>query len=294
MLPSAGVPAAFASSTVSSANFFITGCASGIGRHLADVLLAAGHQVFATDLDEPALRAHAEASAWPIARGHTRRLDVTDAAAWASVFAEAAQVMGRVDVLINVAGYLLPGYIADADAAAVHRHIDVNTKGTIFGTQTAARHMLARRRGHIINIASLAALAPVPGIGLYSASKYAVRGFSLAAAQELRAGGVAVTVVCPDAVQTPMLDLQVGYREAAMTFSGDRVLTVDDISDAIVRRVLPHRPLEIHLPRSRALLARFADLSPRTALWLRPWLEARGRARQARIQRDAARRASQG
>ncbi|HEY0135671.1 MAG TPA: SDR family NAD(P)-dependent oxidoreductase [Nannocystis sp.] len=284
------MPATFAS-LVGQSNFFITGCASGIGRHLADVLLAAGHQVFATDLDEPALRAHAEASAWPIARAHTRRLDVTDAAAWEVVFAEAARVMGKVDVLINVAGYLLPGYIADTDAAAVDRHLDVNTKGTIFGTQVAARHMLARRRGHIINIASLAALAPVPGIGLYSASKYAVRGFSLAAAQELRPWGVAVTVVCPDAVQTPMLDLQVGYREAAMTFSGDRILTVEDIADAVVQRVLPRRPLEVHLPRSRALLARLADLFPGTALWLRPWLEARGRARQAQIQRNAARRA---
>jgi 3-oxoacyl-[acyl-carrier protein] reductase len=283
------VPATFASCAVPS-NFFITGCASGIGRHLADVLLAAGHQVFATDLDEPALRAHAEASAWPIARAHPRRLDVTDAAAWAAVFGEAVRLMGGVDVLINVAGYLMPGYIADIDAATVHRHLDVNTKGTIFGTQVAARHMLARGRGHIVNIASLAALAPVPGIGLYSASKYAVRGFSLVAAQELRPHGVAVTVVCPDAVQTPMLDLQLGYREAAMTFSGDRVLTVEDVADAVVRRVLPQRPLELYLPRSRALLARFADLFPRTTLWLRPWMEARGRARQAEIQRDAARR----
>ncbi len=290
VLPSRAVPASasFAppSNSLSFSNFFITGCASGIGRHLADVLLAAGHRVFATDLDEAAMRAHASASGWPADRAHMRRLDVTDSGAWDLVFAEAARVMGRVDVLINVAGYLLPGYIADVDAAAVHRHIDVNTKGTIFGTQVAARHMLARGQGHIINIASLAALAPVPGIALYSASKYAVRGFSLAAAQELRPRGVAVTVVCPDAVQTPMLDLQVGYKEAAMTFSGSRLLTVNDISDAIIKRVLPGRPLELYLPRSRALLARLADLLPRTALWLRPRLEARGRARQARIQRD--------
>ncbi len=251
--------------------------------------MAAGHEVFATDLDLPALRAHAETHAWPLARAHVRHLDITQSGAWALVFAEAVRVMGKVDVLINVAGYLLPGYIADADADAVHRHIDVNTKGTIFGTQTAARHMLARGDGHIINIASLAALAPVPGIGLYSASKYAVRGFSLAVAQELRPRGVAVTVVCPDAVQTPMLDLQVGYKEAAMTFSGARFLTVEDVADAIMRRALPRRPLEVYVPRSRALLARVADLLPRTALWLRPLLEARGRARQAAMQRDAAR-----
>ncbi|MBK9756891.1 MAG: SDR family oxidoreductase [Nannocystis sp.] len=265
--------------------FFLTGCASGIGRHLAEVLLAAGHEVFATDLDEAGLRTHAAANprAWPVERVHLRRLDVTQAGAWQLVFAEAERVMGRVDVLINIAGYLLPGFVGDFDPESVHRHLDVNTKGVIFGTHTAARHMLARGDGHIINIASLAALAPIPGISLYSASKYAVRGFSLAAAQELRPRGVAVSVVCPDAVQTPMLDLQVGYKEAALTFSGSRILSVADVADAIVHRVLPRRPLELHLPRSRALLARLADLFPGTALWLRPILERRGLARQRKL-----------
>lgn len=286
MIGSAAVPAPH----VAASRFFLTGSASGIGRHLADVLLAAGHEVFATDLDDAALRAHAAASGWPADRAHTRRLDVTDASAWAVVFAEAERVMGRVDVLINVAGYLLPGYVGDFDAGAVHRHFDVNTKGVVFGTHTAARHMLARRDGHIINIASLAALAPIAGISLYSASKYAVRGFSLAAAQELRPRGVAVTVVCPDAVQTPMLDLQLDYREAAMTFSGDKILTVEDIAEAIVHRALPRRPLELYLPRSRALLARIADLFPAASLWLRPLLDRKGRARQAAMRDRAARR----
>nr|WP_293172473.1 SDR family oxidoreductase [Nannocystis sp.] len=263
--------------------FFVTGCASGIGRHLAGVLLAAGHQVFATDLDDAALRAHA--GAWPPDRAHTHRLDVSQADAWELVFAEAVRTMGGVDVLCNVAGYLLPGRVGDYTTEVVHRHFDVNTKGVVFGTQVAARHMRARGEGHIINIASLAALAPVPGIALYSASKYAVRGFSLAAAQELRQHGVAVTVICPDAVDTPMLDMQVDHDAAAMTFSGSRFLSVDDISTAILKRALPKRPLEIYLPRSRALLARLADLFPRTALWLRPMLERRGRARQAAMQR---------
>jgi NAD(P)-dependent dehydrogenase (short-subunit alcohol dehydrogenase family) len=75
--------------------------------------------------------------------------------------------------------------------------------------------------------ASPAAFAPVPGLSLYAASKFAVRGFSLAAAQELRRHGVFVTVVCPDAVRTPMLALQRDYPEAALTFSGPRTLGVE-------------------------------------------------------------------
>jgi len=268
--------------------FLVTGCASGIGRHLAGALLAAGHHVFATDLDDLALRAHADAHAWPPERAHTRRLDVRDADAWEQVLAAAVAAMGAVDVLCNVAGYLAPGRVGEYPAEQVHRHFDVNTKGVVFGTQAAARHMVARGRGHIINIASLAGLVAVPGLALYSASKFAVRGFSLAAAQELRPHGVAVTVICPDAVDTPMLDLQVEHDAAAMTFSGARFLTVEDLSAAILERALPRRPLEIDLPRSRALLARVADLFPRTALWLRPALERRGRARQAALQRRRA------
>jgi 3-oxoacyl-[acyl-carrier protein] reductase len=263
--------------------FFLTGCASGIGRHLAGALLAEGHRVWATDLDLAALSAHADAR-WPADRARVAALDVRDAAAWSRVFAEAVADMGGVDVLMNVAGYLRPGFVGEFTAEAVHLHFDVNTKGVVFGTHTAARHMLARGEGHIVNIASLAGLAPIPGIGLYSASKFAVRAFSLAAAQELAPRGVAVTVVCPDAVQTPMLDLQVDCREAALTFSGPRILSVDDVAAAILGRVLPDRPLELHLPRSRALLARVADLFPRAAMWIRPHLDRRGRARQRAMQ----------
>lgn len=263
--------------------FFITGCASGIGRHAADVLVAAGHTVFATDLRLAPLQDFAAARAWPAGRAVCRALDVRDPAAWEAAFAEAVQVMGAVDVLLNIAGYLKPGYTHEVAADEVDLHFDINTKGVVHGTRVAARHMAARGRGHVVNVASLASLAPVPGIALYSASKYAVRAFSIAAAQELRPHGVAVTVVCPDAVRTPMLDLQLDYREAELTFSGARLLTPDDVVRAIVDEVLPRRPLMLAIPRSRALLARLADLFPRTAVWLEPLLRRLGRARQARM-----------
>lgn len=263
--------------------FFITGCASGIGRHAADVLVAAGHTVFATDLRLDRLQEFAALRGWPRERAHCRGLDVRDAAAWESVFAEAVRLMGGVDVLLNIAGYLRPGYAVECDAEDVDRHFDINTKGVVHGTRVAARHMVLRGRGHIVNIASLAALAPVPGLALYSASKYAVRAFSVAAAQELRSSGVAVTVVCPDAVRTPMLDLQLDRPEAELTFSGSRILSPDDVVRAIIDDVLPRRPILLGLPRGRAALARVADLFPRTAQWLEPILRKIGRARQRRM-----------
>jgi 3-oxoacyl-[acyl-carrier protein] reductase len=265
----------------------LTGCASGMGRHLAGALSARGHRIVATDLDEAGLAREAEARRWDTARVHTRRLDVRSEQDWEAAVDAAVSAFGRLDVVMNIAGYLQPGYVADLSARDVDLHFDVNAKGVVLGTRAAARRMIAQRSGHIVNIGSLASLAPVPGLSLYSASKFAVRGFTLAAAMELAAHGVAVTLVMPDAVETPMLDKQVAYEEAAMTFSGSRALTVEDVERVIVETVLPARPMEVTIPLSRGLLARVASTVPALALRLAPRLLDAGRRKQARIKRGA-------
>jgi len=267
--------------------FFLTGCASGIGRHLANALIDVGHRVWATDVAIDRLRAHAEERAWPSDRSVCAELDVTDAAAWERVYAEAIARFGGLDVHVNVAGYLRPGWLRDISLSEIDRHVDVNVRGVAYGTVLAARHMSARGRGQIINVASLAGIAAIPGIAIYSATKHAVRGLSLAAAAELSEHGVAVTTVSPDAVQTPMLDLQVGDDAAALTFSGSRALTTADVVDAIIDRALRQRPLEVALPRSRAILAKLAGLFPSGATRLSGRLRRRGAARQATLRRSA-------
>jgi 3-oxoacyl-[acyl-carrier protein] reductase len=261
----------------------LTGCASGIGLHLTSVLSGQGHRVMATDVDEAALEKRAAERGWDPARVRIRKLDVRSEGAWEETLAAAEAAFGPVDVLMNIAGVLRPGYVCDLSPADVELHLSVNVTGTVLGTSAAARRMIARRAGHIVNFGSLASLAPVPGLSLYSASKFAVRGFSLAAAIELRPQGVAVTLVMPDAVQTPMLDLQLDYEEAALTFSGPRALTVDDIARVITDTVLPRRPMEVSLPLSRALTARLANSAPELARVLEPVLARRGRQVQERI-----------
>ncbi|MBC8067191.1 MAG: SDR family NAD(P)-dependent oxidoreductase, partial [Deltaproteobacteria bacterium] len=239
-----------------------------------------GDRLLATDRDIEALREHAVAAGWRDDRARVQLLDVTDAQAWAEAVTTAERDLGGIDVLANVAGYLLPGWVHEVDGDAIDRHFDVNVKGVALGMRAVIPGMLERARGHVINVASLAALAPIPGIALYSASKYAVRAYSLAAAQELRGRGVAVTVVCPDAVRTPMLELQRDYEQAAMTFSAPRVLEPEEVVQAILGDVLERRPLELFLPRHRGWLARFADVWPSTAIAIAPLLRRRGRARQ--------------
>jgi NADP-dependent 3-hydroxy acid dehydrogenase YdfG len=174
----------------SSRVMLLTGCASGIGRHLTTVLSARGHRVVATDLNEEALSKQAADLGWSRDRVLTRRVDVRSDADWEAAFGAAETAFGPVDVLMNIAGFLHPAWVHELTGRDVDLHLDVNVKGVVHGTHAAAKRMIPRRSGHIVNIGSLASLAPVPGLSLYSASKFAVRGFTLAAATELRDHGV--------------------------------------------------------------------------------------------------------
>jgi 3-oxoacyl-[acyl-carrier protein] reductase len=257
-------------------NFFLTGCASGIARHLTEVLLREGHHVFATDINLEALQSFSRSLNVPESQLKIARLDVSQAQSWEEVFQQAVTGFGSIDVTMNIAGYMKGGWVIDAPAEEVHRNFDINTKGVIFGTQVSARHMQQRRSGHIINISSMSGLAPIPGIALYSASKFAVRAFSLAAAQELRQYGIYITVICPDAVNTPLLNPNRNNDAAALVFSGDHLLTVQDIERAIMEKALPRKPLEIDLPESRAWLARLTDAFPSLILKLAPHYQKKG------------------
>jgi NAD(P)-dependent dehydrogenase (short-subunit alcohol dehydrogenase family) len=264
----------------------LTGCASGIGRQLATALFQRGDRILVSDVDRPRLEAEARAGFHDPERVDVLGLDVRDAAAWDAAIERAVARWGRVDVLLNVAGYLAAGWAHEMSAEIIHRTIDVNVKGVMFGTTAAARQMVRQGSGHIVNFASLAAVAAVPGIAIYAASKHAVRGFSLGVAQELAPHGVAVTVVCPGLVATPMLDTQVVRPEAALTFATARPLSVDEVVAAVLGRGLDERPLELFVtvPRSgQVALSKLGNAFPALAARLASRLIQRGRENQAEL-----------
>lgn len=261
----------------------VTGAASGVGRGLVTRLVTDGWRVAAADVATDALVRSADACNWPDDRVRCCELDVRDPAAWSTLLDAIESDWGAVDVVANVAGVLRPGNVGDLADVDVDFHVDVNVKGVIHGTEAAARRMRRRGSGHIVNLGSLASIAPVPGLALYSASKAAVRSFSITSAYELRAAGVAVTCVCPDAIDTPMLDLQLDHAEAAITFSGSTTYTVEDIVTVLVENVLVHRPIEVRIPRSRGALAMAASAFPTASLRIAPVMRRRGLRRQRRM-----------
>ena len=264
----------------------LTGCASGIGRQLATELFRSGHRLLVSDLDRRALESEAKARFDDPERVLIHELDVRDRDGWEQAISAVVARWGRLDVAMNVAGYLAAGWAHEASSEVIERTLDVNVKGVIYGTTAAARQMIKQNGGHIINIASLAAVAAVPGIAVYAASKHAVRGFSLAVAQELRPHGVAVTTVCPALVQTPMLDTQVVRPEAALTFATARPLSVEEVARAVLERGLEERPLELFVTvpgTGQVLLSKLGNAFPALASRLSERLMKRGRENQARL-----------
>ncbi len=225
-------------------HIFITGAAGGIGAALVAACRREGHAVSACDIDSSALD-----TLYGEDPGVANlQLDVTDAQAWQQVFGE-AWTSAPVDVLVNVAGVLRAGVTGELDSRDVALQLNVNLLGLIYGTNTAAQHMLERGDGHIINVGSTASVFATPGNGVYAASKHGVRGFTIAAAGDLRPQGIEVSLVCPTGVKTAMLEQQRGDVRSALTFAGARALTPEEVATAIVGDVMRDKPLELYLPR---------------------------------------------
>mgnify|MGYP006281456101 CR=1 FL=1 len=242
--------------------FFLTGAASGIGERLATRLAEGGAQVYATDANRDGLEAAAARHAWPPAKVALAPLDVRDYAAWERAVEAAQTRFGPIDVLMNVAGVATSGLLQETDATEIDRLIDINTKGLMYGCRAVAPHLAARGAGHIVNMGSMASLVSVPAMSLYVASKHAVRGFSHTLAEDLRPHGVAVTLVCPDAVHTPMLVRQAANEASLHNFMGLKLLELEEVERLILGRVLRRRPLEANLPWTSALVAKLGGALP--------------------------------
>lgn len=180
--------------------WFITGISRGFGQALAQAALARGDLVVGTTRDGKSSIAATHGTL------HVLPLEISDAAAIDSTVAKAFELAGGgLDVIVNNAAYGLLGAIENASDAEAARLFEVNVFGTFRVIRAALPQLRAQRRGHIINITSIAGRAPMAGSGLYAATKSAIEGLSQSLAQEVGPLGIKVTAVAPGAFRTDFL-----------------------------------------------------------------------------------------
>lgn len=179
--------------------WFITGSSSGFGRALATELLINGHIVVLTARNKQSVEdLHQQ---FPDT-SQVIKLDVTNQSDIEQSVTAALLKWGRIDVLVNNAGYGIVGAVEEVTEAEMFRVFNTNVFGLINLTKAILPSMRKARSGHIINLSSIAGLVSTPGFGIYNATKFAVEGMSEALAQEVKCFGIKVTIIEPGPFRT--------------------------------------------------------------------------------------------
>ncbi len=246
---------------ISGKTVAITGAARGIGFATARALLQRGARVVIGDRDV-AVEESAVARLGSLGPVSGYPLDVTDPASFATFLDKArADGGGHIDVLINNAGVMPVGPFLDHTEQAIRTAIEVNFYGVLTGCRLVLPEMVARRRGHIVNIASLAGMLAVPGQALYAGTKFAIVGLSTALADEFAPQGVQISCVMPTFTNTELIS---GTQTGGMT----KPVQPQDIAAAVVR-TLEKPKTAVSVPYSlRFVAATTAFLPPRGRRWL--------------------------
>ena len=238
----------------------VTGGARGIGRAIAERMVGRGYAVLVTDVDGDGARRTAAEIGAAVGLEH----DVRDPAAHRFV-ATTARDHGRLTAWFNNAGVGDDGTLAGLDDEQVRRLVEVNLLGTLWGMRAALAEFTEFAedggRGDIVNTASISGLGPVPGYTVYAATKAAIVSATMSVAVETPRR-VRVHALCPDGVQTALLDGQdAGGMGAQLVHSGARILTAEETAEAAVA-LLGSRRVVRSLPRWRGAVIRTSTLAP--------------------------------
>jgi NAD(P)-dependent dehydrogenase (short-subunit alcohol dehydrogenase family) len=245
-----------------SAVWFITGCSTGFGRELAKLTLARGYRTVVTARDPQKIQ---DITAGHEGRGLALQLDVTDAAQVADAVKKAEAAFGRIDVLVNNAGFGYLAAVEESEESEVRAMFETNFFGLDRMTRAVLPGMRQRRHGHIVNISSIGGLVAFPGVGFYNATKFAVEGLSEALAKEIAPLGIRVLLVEPGPFRTDWAGRSIkqvrrpiaDYAETAGAnqrnisgYSGNQPGDPARAAEAIVKAVeSPNPPLRLVLGR---------------------------------------------
>ena len=235
--------------------WFITGTSSGFGRALAEEVLAKGDRVVATARKPEVLADLIEKCP---ATARAIKLDVTNTDDAKNAVAETIAEFGRIDVLVNNAGYALVGAIEESSDEQIRQQFETNLFGVLNVTRAALPVLREQQSGHIVNIGSVVGISANASMGIYSATKFALEGLSEALAGEVAAHGIKTTIVEPGPYSTngfenaafaenPLAGVYPSIEQLTETFqefkniAGDPVKAVRVIIEAVEAENPPFR-----------------------------------------------------
>ncbi len=260
----------------------ITGGSEGVGAAAARMFAEAGANLMLVARSKKNLEATADAL-----RDKTRveifPMDVADEDACVDLFKKAQFEFGRVDVLINNAGFHARGLVKDVPAADLGRIIDVNLKAPIVLSRLALPYMQEVGGGAIINVASLHGRLASVGATTYSASKFGLRIFSLAMHEEMRDSGIKVAVVSPGPIDTGFI--MENLDDSADIVFSQPISTADDVAQTILD-LCGNNIREQAMPVSCGILSTVAYIAPWICKLLRPMREKKGARVKARLKAE--------
>jgi short-subunit dehydrogenase len=257
--------------SINGKTIIVTGASAGVGEATAKLCVRQGANVVLAARDSKALDALAAALG---PRSRAVVTDVSKAADCQALMKASLDAFGRIDGLVNNAGYNSRGAVETVALENLEHILEVNLKAPIRLCKLVLPHLRASGGGAIVNVASLAGRVPLDHEATYSATKFGLRGFSFAMAEELAGSGITVSVVSPGPIETGFI-----LKEIAdvpdMVFS-QPMATADEVARAIVAS-LEDGKRERVMNFASGLLAHVAYLAPSFRAALKPSLEAKGR-----------------
>jgi len=270
----------------SDTTVILTGASMGVGAATARAFAALGANLvlIARGRDKlEALAAELERDFGNHEQVMIEVLDVTDLEGFGALLERVRTRFGNIDVLVNNAGLHARGAVASVAVEDIGRMVDVNFKAPLMATRMVLPDLQQSQRPAVINVASLAGRTPVPGSATYSATKFGLRAFSLALAEELRGSRIRIACVSPGPIDTGFIMDDID-AVSNLTLS-QPTSTAEQVAQAIVALV-DGGALDLPMPRISGYLTTLSYLFPALGRALRPMLEKKGRRTRERLKRE--------
>ncbi len=259
----------------------ITGGSEGVGAAAARLFAEAGANLLLVARGKKNLEVIAE-ELRELTQVEIFAMDVSDADACADLFKKANFDFGRVDILINNAGFHQRGPVETVDVADLGKMIDVNLRAPIMLTRIALPYLREAGGGAIINVGSLAGRTPVPNSATYAASKAGLRSFTYSLAHEFNDNKIKIAIVSPGPIDTGFIMANID-NTSDLTFS-QPMSTAEEVAQVILD-LCGNKQRESSMPRISGVLTTLMYLMPRLGRTVRPLLERRGARIKAKLKK---------